>query len=224
MFKTETHLHTKETSSCSRLFAKEMVELYHNAGYKTIFVSDHMHHDFLEANSDVSREEAVRRFLSGYNNAKAEAEKYGMNVLLSTEYSLTFGNIDSHYLVYGIDEDFLLENANCADFTLERLRAATKKKGALLIEAHPFRGVCIPTPTFVDGVEIYNPNPRHFVESDEVRTLEIAKLYGLYISAGSDAHRTEDIAGSGMGSDHEIKTAEDFIELIKSGKGTVLRK
>lgn len=222
MFKTETHLHTKETSSCSRLFAKEMVELYHNAGYKTICVSDHMYKGFFEKNSDVPKEQAVDRFMAGYHNAKIEAEKYGMNVILSAEYSIPYGNIDSHYLVYGIDRDFLCET--CEDFSIETLRNAAKRKGAMIIEAHPFRGVCIPTPTFVDGVEIYNPNPRHFVESDEVRTLEIAKLYGLYISAGSDAHRTEDIAGSGMGSDCEIKTAEDFIELIKSGKGTVLRK
>lgn len=224
MFKTETHLHTKEFSKCSHLYAKEMVELYHNAGYNTIFVTDHMHHDFLEINSDVSKEKAVERFLSGYYNAKTEAAKYDMNVLLSVEYSITFGNIDNHYLVYGIDEDFLCENANCNDYTLEMLSKAAKKKKALLIEAHPFRGVCFPTPTFVDGMEIYNPNPRHFVESDEARTVQTARLYGLYMTAGSDAHRTEDIAGTGMGSDYEIKSADDYIELIKSGKGVILRK
>lgn len=224
MFKTETHLHTKEVSSCAYLYAKEQVELYHNAGYNTLFISDHMNQDFLEKNSDVSREKAVERFISGYATAKKEAEKYGMNVILSAEYSISFGSINNHYLVYGIDEDFLLENINCERYTIDMLRKATKDRGALLIQAHPFRDLCFPTPTAVDGMEIYNSNPRHFLETDEIRTTEIAKMYGLYMTSGSDAHRVEDAAGGGMGSEYEIKTAYDYIELIKSGKGSILRR
>ena len=34
MYKTETHLHTAETSDCGHIKAKDMVELYHEADYK----------------------------------------------------------------------------------------------------------------------------------------------------------------------------------------------
>lgn len=223
MFKTESHLHTKEVSTCSHCYAKEQVELYHKAGFNTIFVTDHLHSDFLETNSDISKEEAVERFILGYVNAKKEAEKYDMNVILGAEYSFSFGDISNHYLVYGIDEDFLLKNLNSANYTLDMLRKAVKERGAFLIQAHPFRKYCFPTPTMADGMEIYNASPRHFVETDEIRATELAKMYGLYMTSGSDAHRIEDVGRGGMGSEYEIKTAEDYIELIKSGKGIILR-
>lgn len=223
MYKTETHLHTKETSACSHLFAKEMVQLYHEAGYNTLFISDHMHHDFLEKNSDVPKIKAIERFLGGYYNAFEEGKKYGMNILPSVEYSLAFGNIHNHYLVYGIDEKFLFDNPNCESFNLEKLRKSAKDKGAMIIQAHPFRNTCFPTPLYVDGMEVLNSNPRHFIATDEERTVETIKQYGLPFSAGSDAHRPEDVAGTGIGSDNEIKSAEDFIKVIMSKNGKVLK-
>ena len=41
---------------------------------------------------------------------------------------------------------------------------------------------------------------------------------------GSDAHRDEDVAGSGIETELEIKSAEDFISLVKLGKATVMKK
>ena len=112
MFKTETHLHTQEVSKCSHLSASEMVQLYSDKGYKTVFVSDHMNSDFLEKNSNLSVFDAVRNFLIGYYNAKEAGDKYGVNVLLSAEYSISFDGIDNHYLLYGIDEEFIYSNPN----------------------------------------------------------------------------------------------------------------
>jgi len=37
MYKTEAHLHVSEVSPCSKLKATEMISLYHDAGYKTVF-------------------------------------------------------------------------------------------------------------------------------------------------------------------------------------------
>ena len=46
----------------------------------------------------------------------------------------------------------------------------------------------------------------------------------MFVSAGSDAHRDEDVALTGLESDYEIKTAEDFIRLIKSGKAKIIKE
>lgn len=223
MFKTETHLHTKEVSKCSRLSASEMVKLYSDKGYKTVFVSDHMNCDFLEKNSNLSVFDAVRNFLIGYYNAKEAGDKYGVNVLLSAEYSISFDGIDNHYLLYGIDEEFIYANPNGENMTIEKLRKITKDIGALLIQAHPFRGSCFPTPLYVDGMEIYNSNPRHFVKSDEERVGKVIQQFDLFTIGGSDAHLIEDVALSGIGSNYEIKTAKDFVNLIKNGEGIVLK-
>ena len=39
---------------------------------------------------------------------------------------------------------------------------------------------------------------------------------------GSDTHRNEDIALSGIETENEIKSAEDFIEAVKSGKVKII--
>ena len=48
MFKTETHLHTSEGSGCARMSAEEMVMAYHNAGFKTLFISNHFGTQFFK--------------------------------------------------------------------------------------------------------------------------------------------------------------------------------
>ena len=47
---------------------------------------------------------------------------------------------------------------------------------------------------------------------------QIAKENKLPITAGSDSHRQEDIALSGILSENEIKTAEDYVDLLLANK------
>ena len=222
MFKTETHMHTSESSYCGKLTAAEMVEQYHNAGYKTLFVSDHFYQPHFDKHPELDFDGIVDFFLRGYHAAKEAGEKYGMNILLSAEY--LFNTDPGHYLVYGIDEDFLYEFPKVLDMTVPEFHEITKSRGIMLIQAHPFRGLSIPRPTWVDGFEVYNSNPRHVNPDDEPRCEILVKENGLLRTAGSDSHRPEDVAGTGIGSECEIKTAADYIELIKGGKGVILRK
>ena len=100
MFKTETHLHTDESSSCGKVPAREMVELYHKAGFKTLFISDHFQaRSFDKMGDELSWEQKVDRFLEGYRAAKAAGEELGMNILLSAE--LRLSALKNHYLLYG---------------------------------------------------------------------------------------------------------------------------
>jgi len=104
MYKTETHLHVSEISSCSKICAAEMVERYYNAGYKTIFVSDHFKQAFFDALGDIAWQDKITIFLSGYHRAREAGKKYGINVLMSAE--ILFVESPNHYLVYGITEEF----------------------------------------------------------------------------------------------------------------------
>ena len=40
MFKCDPHVHTDESSICGKIPAKEVVNLYKNAGFDTIFITD----------------------------------------------------------------------------------------------------------------------------------------------------------------------------------------
>lgn len=221
MFKTETHLHTSEGSGCARMSAEGMVMAYHNAGFKTVFISNHFGTQFFKPWGEMSWDQTVERFMVGYRNAKAIGEKLEMNILLSAE--IEFDEPRQHYLVYGIDEGFLKKYPYLMRMSVEDFSKIAREHGVLFIQAHPFRdNNQVVTPQFVDGFEVCNPNPRH-LSNDEIAE-QMAAEYGLYRTAGSDAHRPEDVAQTAMISENEIRSAEDYIELVKSGKAQFFKK
>ena len=221
MFLTETHMHTSEISHCGHIRADEMVRLYKEAGYNTVCVTDHFMYNFFIRLGDIPWEEKTAIFLSGYYKAKKTGDDLGVNVILAPEFHLKDSPND--FVVYGITKAFLDAHPELPDMTIEEFYPLAKANGLFIIQAHPYRDdVCYPTPDYVDGVEVYNSNPRHLDYSE--KTAELAKKHALYVTAGSDAHQMCDIGLAGLISDEEIKTGEQLVELIKSGKARIYRK
>ncbi len=216
MFKMETHLHTAEVSPCSRLSAAEMVELYRRAGYRTVMISDHFQQDYLErVFGKVPWEAAVDGFLSGYRAAVKAAAGSGMHILLSAE--VQFTGCPNHYLLYGFDREFLVNCPDLLTMGIEAFYPYARERGVTVVQAHPLRDcVCTPTPAYVDGFEGHNSNPRHRNFDDDVAA--IAREYGKPLTAGSDAHRLEDVALSGVLSRREICTVQDYVDLLLAGE------
>ncbi len=220
MYKTETHLHVAEISGCSRIKAAEMVKLHSEAGYKTICVSDHLNQIFLDSLGDIPWEDKMTIFLSGYYKAKEAGKKYGINVIMSAE--IMFEESKNHYLVYGATKEFLASYPNICKMSVKDFYKIAKEHNVFVVQAHPFRDeICFPTPEYVDAMEVYNSNPRHVDFSE--KTAECVKVNGLYMTSGSDSHRLEDIGKGGILSEQEIKSAEDFITLIKSGNAVIFK-
>ena len=220
MYKIETHLHTSEGSGCAHLSGSEIIKLCAEAGYDTVFVCNHYAKKFFENLGDMPWTEKTERYLLGYENARAEGEKLGVTVLLALE--LTFTNAPNDYLVYGVTKEFLDAYPALYDSTIEEFYPLAKSLGLLVVQAHPHRnGVCFPTPKFVDGLEIYNGNPRHKDYSEKTQAL--AEAENLLFTAGSDAHRVEDVGISGVFSPVPIQNSEDFISLIKNRQAIVIK-
>lgn len=220
MYKTETHLHTSESSPCSQVSAAEMVNLYHKAGYKTIIVTDHFIQKYLDSYDGECWENAVDRFFLGYRKAKEEGDKLGVNVIMGTEMHLL--NVQGDYLLYGITPEILYRYPGICSMTHEEFYKAMHENNVFVVQAHPRRGGGAYTDyNYIDGFEIINSNPRHNNFNDLVASE--AEEHNLYVTAGSDAHRLDDYALTGMISDEEIKTIDEFIELVKSGKGRLIK-
>lgn len=220
MYKIETHLHTKEFSGCGRRWASEQINDCAAAGYNTVFITDHYSKKAFDRFLESSWEEKLQKFLSGYKNAYETGKELGINVLLAME--ITFSCTPNDYLVYGITEKFLRENPTLYESRIEEFYPLAKKNGFLVVQAHPYRDdKCFPTPKFVDGIEIYNSNPRHEDYNDKAELL--AKNEELLVTSGSDAHRLGDVGLSGMFSKTPIRTTEEFIAFIKSGKGEIIK-
>lgn len=220
MFKTETHLHTAPVSSCASIPPREMIRRYKEAGYDTVFVSDHLaKFHFDKFPEGMTWEQQVDYFFAAYDKAKKSGDEFGINVLLSAELSL-HGN---HYLLYGINREMIYARPDIFQISLEEFAEFAKKNRLTVVQAHPLRdGKCTPHPECVDGMEAVNANPRHENFDDEV--FKIAKAHNLPVSAGSDAHRDEDIGNAAMISDVEITSVEQYVDLFLNGKLKLMRR
>ena len=221
MFKTETHLHVAEVSRCGKIRAAEMIRLYHEAGYSTVFVADHFYQEYFDSLGELSWEDKVTVFLSGYYRAKEAGKKYGMNILMSAEFA--FPGSANHYLAYGLTREFLNTHPDLPTMDIETFYRIACENGLFIVQAHPFRDdVCHPTPEYVHGIEVYNSNPRHNDFSE--KSIQTAEENSKYMIGGSDAHRSEDVAGSGVISETEIVSAQEFIDMVKSGRTAVYKR
>lgn len=219
MFKTETHMHTRESSPCAHEKAIKMIDYYKEAGFDTVFVSDHMSHRIFDNYGDVPWKDKVVMFMAGYYRAKHRGSVVGVNVLFSVELEVR-DEYRNHYLLYNVDRKFLEEHEEILDLSIEELYPLFKANDIYVVQSHPTRHTCFPKPLSVDAFEVYNGNQTAEVNA---RALEIALEYDLPQTAGSDAHRLVHIGQAGVMSENEIKTVQDYIDLLQSKKAVVYR-
>lgn len=212
MYKYETHLHTDETSPCGRVKAADAVRIYHAAGYTGIIVTDHYYSGFFEIHPLISWDKKISLYLDGYQKAFAEGQRLGLDVHLGME--IRFDENGNDYLVYGFDTEFLRRHKNLYRLSLKEFRELTANKGIVVVQAHPFRVNMTPAPpALLDGVEIYNGNPRH--DSSNHLSEQYARENGLKMLSGSDFHQPQDAARGGVVVSSRIKPggfAEVFMQ------------
>ncbi len=214
-YRFDTHVHTSETSLCGRVDAVTLTRLYKQSGYQGIVITDHYYGEYFETMSTDSWKEKTDVFLEGYRNALAEGNKIGLNVLLGME--IRFNENSNDYLVYGMDENFLYDNPKLYEHTLQSFKEFIRGRALLLYQAHPFR-ICVEPadPAFLDGVEVYNGNPRH--DSQNHRALEYAKKNRLKMLSSSDFHQMDDLARGGIILPEVPRTSAELAALLNENK------
>ena len=184
MYTYETHAHTSESSLCGHVPAAKGLQMYRDAGYQGIVFTDHFNAENLDLYTQVSWEEKIERYLSGYRNAVPVAKHLDMDVFWGIE--IRFLENDNDYLVYGIDEAFLKEHQDILSWSITQfMQSVAGRDDVLVYQAHPYRKGCDPLmPIVVDGFEIYNGNPRH--DSRNEMAASVAEEHQLLILSGSD--------------------------------------
>jgi len=189
--------------------AREIVEMYHDAGFSGIAITDHMHSNMVKRfSNDWNR--AVDNFLRGYKKAKERGEALGLSVILGMEIRFDSGYGD--YLVYGIDEEFLLSNPFLPKLGIRKFFNRFKQE-LLIIQAHPFRENDKVHDRLIHGLEVYNGNPRHSNRNKKAMALYEAKPRLLPFCA-SDAHEIEDIAGGWLELSKPVSDSFQFRDLV----------
>lgn len=214
-YKIELHAHSAESSRCGSIAAAELVKKYKKAGYSALVLTDHYYARFFNKYQDLSWEAQLKKYLKGYNIAKREASKEGLNIFLGIE--IQFNNDQNEFLIYGLDEDFLLKHPNLHQMTLEEFRTLTVDQNLLIFQAHPFRpGMSPANDNLIDGLEVYNGNLRH--DSQNGKADKFAEEHNLKKISGSDFHENEDLARGGIITEKKADSMEELLAVLSEGK------
>ena len=217
--KIEMHTHTKESSPCAHIDAAQMVRMYTNEGYDAVVITDHYNKWSMEQMGAVSSDEYSDYVLSGFYAAKKAASD---NLIILPGIEVTLLESPNDYLLYGIKPDFLYNNPYLYKLTLRELYSLCHKNDILLVQAHPCRAYCSPAPfELLDGIEVYNGNPRHNSNND--KTYNMAVNSDLILTSGSDFHQTEDLAHGGIITNSEIYDIKDLTNVLKSSDYSLIR-
>ena len=216
-YKTELHTHTLLVSPCADTPLEDVVARYADAGYTTVFVTDH-YCDYVIDPAGETWEQKMEHYLSGYRAMK-EMARGKFNVVLGCE--LRFLENFNDYLVFGMDEEFLLTHPELHKMSLKDFSAFARENGLLLVQAHPFRTkMTVVKPQLLDGVEVFNGHRGH--ESKNYLANELANRYGLIKTSGSDFHHPNSVVSGGIMTDEPITTAKQLIEILRSGNYTLI--
>lgn len=217
LFYYETHMHTSEGSACSHSTGAEMARAYAAAGYTGIIVTNHFFYGNTAVDRSLPWKEWVERYCLGYEHAKEEGDKLGLQVFFGWE----AGYGGPEFLIYGLDKEWLISHPEIRDASVEEQLRLVHAGGGIVIQAHPFREASyikeiITYPNDVDGVEGINASHSSFVKPERERhpeynekALAYAKAHNLPLTAGSDQHITQMLWG-GMAFSRKLKDIHDF--------------
>jgi hypothetical protein len=221
----ETHLHTAGPSKCGISRGWEYIAGYIEKGYSGIIVTDH----FFNANTGINRKlpwkEWVNQFCRGYEEAKEEGLKKGLDVFFGWEE--TFDSCDD-YLVYGLDKQWLLEHPEVCKWTRGEQYREVKAAGGCVVQAHPFRQRyyiqrVILSAGCVDAVEVANGGNDN--EADAL-AFRYAKKLGKPMLAGSDIHNASDIYNVeifGVYLDKKLESIGDYVKAVCNNEITGIK-
>ena len=221
-YRYETHMHTVEGSACGRSTGKEMVRAYKEAGYTGVFVTDHFFNGNCAVDRSLSWEEKVEQFCKGYENAKEEGDKIGLDVFFGFEYCVDAAD----FLVYNLSKEWLLKYPDIDRWEPRRAFAQMHADGGCIVHAHPFReGDYINHihlfPRDVDGVEILNGGQLREPWMNE-RAKIYAMMYELPVTSGSDSHYAGGLPGCGVEMADRIEVPTDYLKCMRAGELTLL--
>ena len=213
MFKYNIHTHTSEISPCGLISAEKVVNLHKEAGYAGVVITDHFWPGYMIPRLKDGWNKLYTDFKLGYELAKAEGDKVGLDVIFGME--LRFDENANDYLVFGLPDEFVLKNENLNQRTLAEFRGLTRDLDIVIIHAHPFRPwMTLMPPELIDGVEIYNGNTRHDNKSELV--MQFARRHNLIETSASDFHELSDLNRGGILTRTRIPDAKELVKVLRS--------
>ena len=211
-FLYETHMHTCQASACGKSTGKEHARFYKEQGFDGIIVTDHFFGGNTSVDCTLPWEERIDRFWSGYEDAKEEGDRIGLDVFFGLEQNFGF----DEYLIYGLTKEYMKAHPEMERWTRRQQLEEVHKAGGCVIQAHPFRmrfymdrirlGL-----QFADGIEVANAGNEQL---DDARARRYGLEKGLVMTAGSDNHRSPASSLFGVMLEKRLTSIDDYVKII----------
>ena len=217
-YKYEMHCHTGWVSQCGQVEPAEIAKLYKERGYSGIVVTEHYSPLTYGLDSYYKPERRIEFYLSSYREMK-KYEDENFTVLLGME--LRHYATANDYLVYGVTEEWLMEQGNLMSLFERNMYKKMHEAGFLVYQAHPFRPFirrC--NPKYVDGIEIYNGKTDR---TRNYKALNWAAKHNKLMVSGSDFHDVEHLARGGIITERRITNNTELLEVLKSQDFEMIR-
>ncbi|GEM_PF-223610 len=215
----ETHLHTSNSSLCGATRAKDYIPYFLDRGYDGIFVTDHFYQGNTRVDRALSWKDWVHAYCDAFREAKEEGDRLGLKVFFGWEAS----QLDAaDYLIYGLDEDWLLEHPEVREFNAATQYQTVHAAGGFVVTAHPFRergyhSAIRLHPNDTDAWEVANAGNMPYMD---IFARNFARDHGFHVTSGSDIHNAKpDAVTFGIETEEPLNSVDDYIALIKKGTG-----
>ena len=212
-FRYETHLHTSQGSACGVSTGREQARFYKEQGYTGVFVTDH----FFGGNTAAPRtgkwEDRIAHFVSGYEDAKQEGDRIGLDVFFGWEQ----GFDGDEFLIYGLTPEWLFAHPEMEHWTRAEQLKGIHEAGGCVIQAHPFRcrgylSRILLGLDYCDGIEVANAG--NMAVCDCYAAI-YAREYGLLTTCGSDRHRAVTEPGMyGIEVPERFASSADMVKMV----------
>jgi hypothetical protein len=220
----ETHLHTRESSSCGVSGGQEYVRRYLDLGYTGIIITDHFFNGNCRADRNLPWKKWVKEYLRGYEITKEEGLRRGLDVFFGWEETLD----GDDYLIYGLDKEWLLAHPEAACWTPREQFDEVKRFGGCVVLAHPFRFAqnlnrVSTHEGYVNAVEAANSGNHQI---SDALAWAYAKKLNVSATAGSDIHYAGDIRQDsvfGVYLDKKMETIADYVDAVLNNTISKLR-
>ncbi|MBR4344656.1 MAG: PHP domain-containing protein [Lachnospiraceae bacterium] len=220
-YKYEVHMHTCESSACSRTHAADYIHTFKELGYDGMIITDHFFHGNTAVDRSLPWEDFVEEFCKGYELAKEEGDKQGVKVFFGWEAN----RLVDEYLIYGLDKAWLKKHPEVKDCPHDELFKIVDEAGGLVVGAHPFR-----ERPYIQKVKLH-PLQCHAMEVcnfgnpvyQDAFAYNFCKDRNITMTSGTDLHEAKNLAPSiaGMLFEEPLNDIKDYVERIKSGKGFI---
>jgi hypothetical protein len=211
-FLYETHMHTCQGSACGKATGKEQARAYRDAGYTGIIITDHFFHGNTAVERRLPWEERIDLFWLGYEEAKEEGDRIGLDVFFGLEQNFA----GDEYLVYGLTKDYMKAHPEMEHWTRRQQLEEVHRAGGCVIQAHPFRirhymdrirlGLL-----YCDGIEAANAGNEPL---DDARAWRYGLENRLVMTAGSDNHCGTGWPLYGVRLEKRLTRIEDYVKII----------